>query len=713
MAQKYSLRTHILKICIAFIVVTLILCFTTIIIARKIILNELDRHNESIMQSVQGYEADFSMIYQSLDNLTFFVITVCTIASALMIWGIIQYFKKAEQELYYLQNRTNKIIKGDFEFVESPINQFSFDELKELNSAFSEMKNKIREREQENKRINENLEKIVTERTHQLEEINTQLEEEIYERQLVEEELNESNKNLDQQVEERTKELELLNKALIMSVEQAEKTNREKSKFLSIMSHEMRTPLNGIIGFVQMLEKEPLNESQKETLSIIKNSSKVLLNIINDLLDVAKYEAGKMTFDNIAFNLKNTIQKSIIPFKKIAENQSLEFYYEVEDSLSTEVIGDPFKLTQVLNNLLNNALKFTIEGSIKVIATGSIMGDYINITISVTDTGIGIKDDFKKYIFKPFSQAEDSVISISGGTGLGLTICKKIVSYYKGNIDFESKYNEGTTFTFTMSLKLALNSQLSEENVEEPGQVYSYLKDSRILIAEDNLVNQLLMKKFLSRYNISFDIANNGAEAIELCEVNNYDVIFMDCQMPEIDGFEATRQIRKILGEQVLIVAMTAYVSKSDKEKCLSAVMNEFLSKPVNLDDIARILKIDEFTHTDEKLNKENNKNTNHKDIAARDLAEKIGFDYETCVELINTFVKQATTGLQEIETFIENEDYKNVIRIVHQLKGASGTIRLENIFKLLQQAEGLLVDNKIHEGIEIITRLRKEPILA
>lgn len=662
------------------------------------------------------FEFDYANVYKSLNYLAFVIISLFAITASLMIWSIIKYFKRVDIEMAYLQKRTIMIINRDYEHFDKDNELLTFDELKVFNDAFSEMNMRIKEREEEITTINENVERLVIERTYELEELNTQLEEEIFERQKTEEEINEINKNLDKQVEGRTKELEFLNNTLKRSVIQAEEANRAKGKFLSIMSHEMRTPLNGIIGFVQMLEMELLSGSQKEILSItkiIKNSSEMLLRLINDLLDISKYEAGKMNFDRTVFNVKKGIQSSIIPFNTLAKKQNLEFYYEIDDILEKDVIGDSMKLTQVINNLLNNALKFTIQGSIRFIALGDLLDGKMVLKISVIDTGIGIKDEIKPFLFSPFTQADDDMSKITGGTGLGLAICKNIVSHYNGDISFTSNYNAGTTFNLTMQLDLAQGLHNSIEGKSLIAETNTKLMSSTrsVLIAEDNPVNQLLMKKFLSRYNIGYDVANNGFEAVELCKINHYDIIFMDCQMPMLDGFEATRQIRNIRGEDVLIVAMTAFSSKEDKEKCLDVGMNIFLSKPVNLMEIEKILNIGTSLSINNQQEVKNVTEIDYKDMAARDLVLKIGFDYETCVELVDTFVNQAKKGFHEIDELVQIKNYDEIIKILHQLKGASGTIRLDGIHQMLQKAESLLMEKNNSAGIEIINALRLEAI--
>lgn len=502
----------------------------------------------------------------------------------------------------------------------------------------------------------------------------------------------------------------------IQKREKAEETMNVKSKSLWIMSHEMRTPLNGIIGFIQMLGMESLSDSQAETLSIIKNLSKILLSLINDTLDCAKYEADKMNFEAIEFNLEKVVRNAVEPFRAMTQNKGLKFNLKFGGKINYRVVSDPIKLTQVLNNLLNNALKFTVQGSIEVFVNTELVEDKVVVTIEVKDTGIGIRDEVKPYLFTPFTQAESKIVREYGGTGLGLTICKEIISHYGGKISFTSKFNEGTIFMVTMPIDIALGlhkvevdsdlKQLKKSNIQAAKSI------GRVLVAEDNYVNQKLMKKFLERYNVIFDMASNGKEAVELTKINEYDIIFMDCQMPVLDGFEATKQIRDIVGEQIPIIAMTAYDSYEDKEKCFSAGMNKFLTKPINLHDLAKILDIEaEFLEDILEDKKMINKEVDYKEKAAKNLMKIIGFDFETCMELIVTYVDQANNGFKEIDELIKDDNYKEVTKLLHQLKGASATVRLEVIRLNLEKAEKLLEQNNVLSVLEIIERVRGEAI--
>lgn len=360
----------------------------------------------------------------------------------------------------------------------------------------------------------------------------------------------------------------------------AENAVKAKQQFLSNMSHEIRTPMNAIIGFTKVLLKTELTAKQKEYLLAIKMSGDALIVLINDILDLAKVDAGKMTFEQTPFKMATSISAMIHLFETKIQEKNLKLVKEYDRNIPEVLVGDPVRLHQIILNLVSNAVKFTSKGKINV-SVSLLSEDEKKATIqfSVTDTGIGIPGDKIGKIFENFQQASSGTSRLYGGTGLGLAIVKQLVESQGGTIHVNSKINEGSTFSFELSfLKTTSEAEAESNNVELDGD----LKNIKVLVVEDILLNQLLMKTLLDDFGFERDIAENGKIAIEKLRLNTYDVILMDLQMPEMNGFEATDYIRNILNLDVPIIALTADVTTVDLAKCKSVGMNDYIAKPVD-----------------------------------------------------------------------------------------------------------------------------------
>jgi PAS domain S-box-containing protein len=372
----------------------------------------------------------------------------------------------------------------------------------------------------------------------------------------------------------------------------AEEAMKAKQQFLSNMSHEIRTPLNAIIGFTKVVLKTELTEKQKEYLTAIKISGDALIVLINDILDLAKVDAGKMTFEQIPFKLSDSINSMLHLFETKLFKKKIGLVKEYDHSIPEVVVGDPVRLHQIILNLVGNAVKFTSEGKVTVsVKLIEEREDSVKIDFSVKDTGIGIPENELDSIFDNFQQASAGTSRIYGGTGLGLAIVKQLVQSQGGKVSVKSKVGQGSTFGFTLEFKKT-KEQLKKEPEPSPHMDMN-VGNGRILIVEDVTLNQLLLKTLLREFGYEYDVASNGKIAIDLFQKKKYDLILMDLQMPEMNGYETTEFIRSNLRSEIPIIALTADVTTADVEKCRSIGMNDYLAKPI--DDKLLYVKIRKF----------------------------------------------------------------------------------------------------------------------
>lgn len=397
---------------------------------------------------------------------------------------------------------------------------------------------------------------------------------------------------LENKVEDRTEDLR-------KAVKKAEEANKAKSEFLANMSHELRTPMNGVLGMTELLLDTPRANEEKDILNTIHASGENLLKLLNDILDISKVEAGDLTIENVPFDIDVAVNEICRLYDSVASEKNLSLSYKKENDIPKCVIGDLGRFQQILRNLLSNALKFTENGSVTLSLRFSDTEENKQLYFSVHDTGIGISEDKQLTIFDKFTQADTSTSRKYGGTGLGLAITKQLVELMGGTIDIKSTIGEGTIFYGVFPVSLPVDGQIP---VNSTSDVATYTEREegfdtsiKVLAVDDHPINIKFIVKILSKMGFSnVDIAENGVEALEKMEQTDYKVVFMDCQMPELDGYEATKIIRKNeldTKTHQLIIAMTANAMVGDREKCLEAGMDDYISKPIKLDKLSDLLQ--------------------------------------------------------------------------------------------------------------------------
>jgi signal transduction histidine kinase/ActR/RegA family two-component response regulator len=404
-----------------------------------------------------------------------------------------------------------------------------------------------------------------------------------------------SNLKLARSLSERNALMEELRQAK----EMAETATRTKSQFLANMSHELRTPMTGVLGMLEFALEGRLDHQQREYIETAHRSARSLLRILNDILDLTKVESGKFSLEERPFDLRACVDNAIDIIIPEVRRKGLDLIHVVTDDVPAVVVGDQMRLLQVLTNLCGNAVKFTDEGRVAVrVSCGSTLDDdRREIVFTIADSGIGIPDDKKGELFKPFSQVDDTNTRKHGGTGLGLAISKEFVAMMGGTISCESADGTGSRFSFTVPFSvtdtLPVRGDAGTPSAPPPSPLPETSRKHRILLAEDDQVTRQILGELLSRLNFTLDVAKDGLQAVEMWAEGEYDLVLMDVQMPRLDGYSATREIRRreeSRGGHSLIVAMTAHAFEEDKEKCRQAGMDSYISKPLDLKQCIALL---------------------------------------------------------------------------------------------------------------------------
>ncbi len=466
----------------------------------------------------------------------------------------------------------------------------------------------------------------------------------------------------------------------------AENAVKSKQQFLSNMSHEIRTPMNAIIGFTKVLLKTNLSDKQQEYLSAIKTSGDALIVLINDILDLAKVDAGKMTFEKIPFKMETSMSAMLHLFETKINEKNLKLITSYDSSIPDVLVGDPVRLHQIIMNLVSNAVKFTSEGAITVSVQKVSEDDKkVGILFAISDTGIGIDESRTDSIFENFQQATSGTSRIYGGTGLGLAIVKQLVEPQGGVITVSSKVGEGSTFSFLLSFdktdaKVQPESDWQDVDVE--------VKPLKVLVVEDMPLNQLLMKTVLDDFGFERDIAANGKIAIELLEARVYDIVLMDLQMPVMNGFETTEYIRNTLNSSIPIIALTADVTTVDIDKCKAVGMNDYLAKPIDekllYKKIVSLVKKVKNNMTAIAIKRAG------KYVNLEYLANRTKSNPEMMMEMISVYLQQTPPLIISMKESLANKDWQALHAAAHKIIPSFSIMGIgedsENIAKKVQE---------------------------
>lgn len=493
------------------------------------------------------------------------------------------------------------------------------------------------------------------------------------------------------------------------------RAQKAKEQFLANISHEIRTPINGIAGMAELLSQSPTAEESTTYLHAIKTAADNLKVIINDILDLASIESGKLKFERIGFNIKDLLSSLIDTFQVQAREKGIQVFVEVDEGANTILLGDPVRLNQVLINLIGNAIKFTHHGYIRVhCSVEKKHRRKYDMKFDVIDTGIGIPSDKLETIFESFSQADESVTRKYGGTGLGLTIVKQLVELQGGRITVESVEDEGSTFSVHIPYAIGSAEDIHDNSRNHIITTHrDSLKDMSILLVEDNDINRLYATSILKNWHCKVDTAENGYVAVEKIKDNDFDIVLMDIQMPVMDGFEATKAIRlgDAPGNTIPIIALTANATRKDIEKCLSAGMNDCIPKPFTPEDLFRMLfKYNTFVRagrTGPKAVKAkeqpvvvNESSTGDlEDIDLSYLKKVSGGNQEFINEMINTFLDAIPKALDEIRGNVTSKDWQGLAKAVHKIKPSLTMMGLAKSRDL-----GATIEESAKEGISIDT---------
>ncbi|MFZ9847271.1 MAG: response regulator, partial [Flavobacteriales bacterium] len=493
----------------------------------------------------------------------------------------------------------------------------------------------------------------------------------------------------------------------------AEQTSKAKQDFIANMSHEIRTPMNAIVGFTGLLEETNLNDVQKDYVHTIKVSGENLLNLINDILDFSKIEAGKLFIEKESFVLHNVLDAIERVLKGKASEKSLDFFIEVAPNVPRYIIGDSNRLYQVLMNLVGNAIKFTDKGFVKIKVEKSWeKEDRFRLKFFVIDSGIGIPKNKLDYIFESFNQVSSGATRKYGGTGLGLSIVKKLVELQKGTVKASSKVGEGSVFEFEIKYKLDLTQQPEKEG-EVVNIDFNLLEGKTILLAEDNRMNQKFIINIFEKTPAKLFVASDGEEAIQMMKEKDFDILLLDIQMPNKDGFEVIKELRNTFSspkKNIPVIAMTAHAFKEERDACIAAGMNEHIAKPIHKDDLFALIYEYLFGKKISNAASPSMLDVNY----LKNISE--GND-EFVKEMLGIFYEDTPPLIKKLQEAVQEHDYKRIMQLAHKYRSPLALLGLKELeesmklieYKAKQENDIEIIREEVNKSVVLTEKVLSE----